>query len=173
MAVTNKLVYDAVTARLAAQAADQTALTGRAQSLLGAATISATIVGALSNGNLLNVKTTMTRFPAWLLIVGGIGFVVVVVSAIWALIPRSWAFSPDPKALEENISAAAPDVDDEDAYDSLVQGFITASGAALSPLQRNDQLLARLRLLVTVEAAGLAIIVVFGFANVVYLSTLS
>jgi hypothetical protein len=171
MAVTNKVVYDAVTARLAAQAADQASLTGRAQSLLAAATIAATIVGALSNGNVLNVKTTATRFPIWLLVIGGAGFLLVIVPAIWALVPRRWSFSPDPEALQANIAAAPGDAEDDDAYLSLVNGFTTPERpGGRSPLAQNADELARLRWLVTVETIGLAVVVAFGFANVVYLS---
>jgi hypothetical protein len=174
MPISAKPITDTVTARLVAQAADQAALTGRAQSLLGAATIAATIVGALSNSNVLNVKTasSASRFPLWLLIVGGVALLLVVVPAIGALVPRAWQFSTDPGTFYANVLPFMndPQATDDEATLSWVLGFLTPGADRKTPLDRNDEMIGRLRWFVTTETVGLACVIGFAFANVIYLS---
>jgi hypothetical protein len=74
-----KFLYDMVSARIAAQAADQAALVGRAKDLLGVASITTTISGVLANDKLVNLsKTDADKFA---FVVLALGLIVVVVCA--------------------------------------------------------------------------------------------
>ncbi len=141
--------------------------------MLGATTIAGVIVGALSNANVLNVNSTMSqaRFPVWLLVIGGVALLLVVVPAICALLPREWQFSPDPVALYANVESHMGDATDDDAVLSWVKGFVTpAPGETKTPLDENDSKLEALKWFVVVETIGLACVIGFAFANIIYLS---
>ena len=99
---TGKLLWDVVALRLTADAANQTALVGRAKDLLGAATIAATITGVLVNDKLFTVEKS--GLVTWWGIATGLTLAMLVVCALVAMRPREWSFAPSPTDLYGKMS---------------------------------------------------------------------
>jgi hypothetical protein len=144
------------------EVADQSALAGRAKDLLGVAVISTTITGVLANDKLTNV--TKHNVPAWLFVLMAIAVAAVVGSAFYALWPRTWYFSPDPR---EGLQTATdePDWPVDTYYASIAAGFTTPNVVQpASALDHNDTQIRALRTAVLAEIGALAILAIAGLA---------
>ena len=155
-----KFLYDTVTARIAAQAADQAALAGRAKDLLGVAAISTTVSGALVNDKLTDVTKGAVSLLLFLLTL--LGLACVVAGALYAFRPRTWYFSPEPKSAAERISAN-PDSPTDDYYAAVANGFIALKPSGTeSPLDHNDRQIGKLHAAVLVQIVGVSALSVAG-----------
>jgi hypothetical protein len=158
-----KFLYDVVMARLSSQAADLAAMGGRAKDLLGVATISTTITGAIANGAIV---TTTKHNVSWLVFAALIvGFVLVLGAAGFSLWPRTWYLSPEPLGTSRAVQAHL-DWPLDAYYGQIAVGFIAPDvvTAGKSALEHNDQRLMWIGRAILIEMAGLLLLALAGFA---------
>jgi hypothetical protein len=167
---TGKMLWDVVALRLTAEAANQTALVGRAKDLLGAATIAATITGVLLNDKLVTFDKT-PLLGLWT-VVTGITLAVLVLLALAALKPRAWSFAPNPNSLYKQLlagekSAASTQQDPKtvDAWyhDMAVGYLVPREGQTKNQLEKNAELVDSLAKLVRWETYALGALAIEAF----------
>ena len=148
-----KTLWDVVALRLAAQAANQTALTGRAKDLLGAATIAGTIIGVVYNDKLFPLAGF--HAPGWWIpavVVTYLGVVLCAVSAVW---PRSYSFSPDAADFAD-LERDNPGASANMLYRAAARGFLDPlSVKGKTQIQVNEDRLRTLERLVRGEIVSL------------------
>jgi hypothetical protein len=154
-----KLLWDVVSLQLAAQAADQAALTNRAKDLMGTATIATTITGVILNDKLIAV--VKGDVPIWWTITTALALVVLFACGLWAIQPRDYYFAPDAVDFYA-VERESPDVSPGQLYRSLAEGFVEPEeGHTL--LASNEEQLVVLDRLVRVETAALAALALLAF----------
>lgn len=147
-----KILWERVTGELPGQAADQAALTGRAKDLLGVATISSTITGAILNDKLF--QFSQIEIPAWWLVLAALPLLMVLVAGLWAVQTKEYSFAPDAAAFYE-IEQKYPNSTEGDLYRALAEGYLFEAEDGKTQLQRNRDILGGIELLVRVETAGI------------------
>jgi hypothetical protein len=154
-----KILWDVVTARLAAQAANQAAMCGRAKDLISTATVATAITGIILNDKVFNVSKG--DMPLWWLVGAGISLLVIFVAGLWALQPANYSFAPDAGDFYLNVQKH-PTASDDQFYRSLAEGYLIASNGQ-TQIERNQKGLQRLARLVRIETIGIAALVVLAF----------
>ncbi len=150
-----------VEAKLSAQAADQSALVGRAKDMLGVATISSTITGVLANDKLFAVGKDDADVA--LFVAMAVALLLVIICAFYAMRPRTWYLAPSPEEVAATVrnDVTAP-VDDY--YASVAMGFMSADVAVdgKTVLAHNDDQIDRLRTAVLVQIPALGVLAAAG-----------
>lgn len=156
-----KLLWDVVALRLAAQSANQSALTGRAKDLLGTATIATTITGVILNDKLFEV--VKDDAPIWWTGGAGVALVVLVASGILAIWPREYSFAPNAEDFQR-VMETYPSATVDALYRATALGYLVAPPRGKSQLAKNYGLLKNLERFVRVEAVALAALAGLAFA---------
>lgn len=156
-----KFLYDIALERLKAQAADQTALAGRAKDMVGLAAVTTTITGVLANDKLVTVSKGDQ--PAAVAVLLTVGLVVTIGAGLDALRPRVWYFSPDPTKVFDTVSNNLGWPLDS-YYASVATGLehrdVVVTGA--SAFEHNDQQLRRLRWAILAQVVGVGLLACAG-----------
>lgn len=152
-----KFLYDIVAERLKAQAADQSALTGRAKDLVGLAAVTTTVTGVLANDKLFDV--TKGSQPIVFAVLLSFGLLLTIGAGLYGLKPRVWYLSPDPTEVFSTVSGnlAWP----LDSYYASVATGLTQPGVVVtgkSALAHNDEQLVKLRRAIVIQVVGVAIL---------------
>ena len=165
-----KFLYETVTARVASQAADYAALSGRSKDLIGLATITSTVMGVLANERLVNL-TKMRRVPASYSIVAVASLILVLGPGLFVLWPRKWHLSPSPEDALATVNAH-PTWPTDSYYATLATGFVNRGvvDAKLNALEVNDRNIARIRWAVLAQIGGLSALAVSGLALTLHAS---
>lgn len=152
-----KFLYDIVAERLKAQAADQSALTGRAKDLIGLAAVTTTVTGVLANDKLFDV--TKGSQPVVFAVLLSCGLLLTVGAGLYGMKPRVWYLSPDPLEVFSTVSANL--TWPLDSYYASVATGLTQPGIVVtgkSALAHNDEQLSKLRRAIVIQVVGVAIL---------------
>jgi hypothetical protein len=157
-----KFLYDIVSARLAAQAADQLALTGRAKDLIGFASITTTITGVVANDKIVTVNKS--GIDALILGLLAVGLAMVITFGIQAIRPRAWFLSPDPHLVADLVHENYSSWTVDDYYAAVANGFtkLGVGSPGNSALGYNEEQLKTLRRSVLVQIIGVSALAACG-----------
>jgi hypothetical protein len=155
-------LYNMVVAQTSAQATDISTLTGRAKDLIGAATISTTVTGALANANIVNVQKHAERLGVvWLL---AVGFGLVFLAGFAAIYPREWSLAPDAERVASEVIAGHLSDTVDVYYAKVAMGFLDKGTGRdhRTAIQENARKIGHVRVLIDIQLLGLLLLAASG-----------